>query len=46
MEDKERSKSWFCVWNNPQLVYESLEPHEIAEQVLSIWVETLQEVVR
>lgn len=39
MEDKERSKSWFCVWNNPQLVYENLEPHVMAEQALTTWVE-------
>ena len=37
MESKASSKSWFCVFNNPQEVY-SGEPDVIAEQVLEEWV--------
>lgn len=37
MESKASSKSWFCVFNNPQEVY-SGEPEVIAEQVLEEWV--------
>ena len=37
MESKAGSKSWFCVFNNPQEVY-SGEPEVIAEQVLEEWV--------
>ncbi len=38
MDGKEKSRSWFCVWNNPQIEYPDSEPHEIAETVLDIWV--------
>jgi hypothetical protein len=31
------SRSWFCVWNNPQDTY-SGEPAEIAEQALADWI--------
>jgi hypothetical protein len=31
------SRSWFCVWNNPQETY-SGEPAEIAENALADWV--------
>lgn len=37
MDSREKSRSWFCVLNNPQEVY-SGEPHEIAEACLSDWV--------
>jgi hypothetical protein len=37
MDNKEASRSWFCVLNNPQEVYTG-EPHEIAEQCLAEWV--------
>lgn len=33
----EKSRSWFCVWNNPQEVYPNLEPNQIAEGVLELW---------
>ena len=32
-------RSWFCVWNNPQECYPDLEPMEISEEVLRLWVE-------
>lgn len=32
------SKSWFCVWNNPQDTLELTEPIEIAEKVLEMFV--------
>lgn len=38
MDSKEASKSWFCVLNNPEETY-SGEPQEIAEQVLSDWIQ-------
>lgn len=37
MDSKEKSRSWFCVLNNPQELYTG-EPHEIAEKVLDEWV--------
>ena len=37
MDNKEKSRSWFCVLNNPQEVYQG-EPNEIAEKVLEEWV--------
>ena len=33
----EKTKSWFCVFNNPQEIYEG-EPHEVAEKALEDWV--------
>lgn len=38
MESTQKSKSWFCVFNNPQKVYEG-EPKDIAEKVLEIWLD-------
>lgn len=38
MIDKDKCRSWFCVWNNPQEAYPNLEPSEIAESVLELWV--------
>lgn len=38
MDSKESSKSWFCVINNPQELYEG-EPSQIAEKVLAEWTE-------
>lgn len=38
MDGKEKSRSWFCVWNNPQNEFPDFEPHEISETVLDIWV--------
>ena len=32
------SKSWFCVWNNPQDTLELTEPTEIAEKVLEMFI--------
>lgn len=32
------SKSWFCVWNNPQETLDETEPIEIAEKVLSMFI--------
>ena len=37
MDNKAKSRSWFCVLNNPQEIYDG-EPNEIAEQVLAEWV--------
>lgn len=37
MDSRDSSRSWFCVLNNPQELYTG-EPHEIAEQVLELWV--------
>ena len=34
----DKCRSWFCVWNNPQECYPNLEPNEIAEKVLEIWI--------
>lgn len=34
----EKSRSWFCVWNNPQDTYPDLEPNQIAETVLDLWI--------
>ncbi len=33
-----KSRSWFCVWNNPQECFPNLEPNEIAETVLEMWI--------
>lgn len=38
MNNKDMSRSWFIVLNNPQEIYEG-EPEEIAEKVLADWVE-------
>lgn len=32
------SRSWFCVWNNPETVYPDLKPEQIAEKVLEEFV--------
>jgi hypothetical protein len=37
MDNKDSSRSWFCVLNNPQDIYEG-EPHEIAERCLNDWI--------
>lgn len=37
MDNKVKTKSWFCVLNNPQDVYDG-EPNEIAEKALEEWV--------
>lgn len=37
MDSKAKTKSWFCVLNNPQDVYDG-EPNEIAEKALEEWV--------
>ncbi len=37
LDNKESSRSWFCVLNNPQEIY-SGEPNEIAEKCLEDWV--------
>lgn len=37
MDGKERSRSWFCVLNNPQELYDGA-PHVVAENVLEMWV--------
>lgn len=34
----EKCRSWFCVLNNPQKLYPDLEPNQIAETVLEIWI--------
>lgn len=38
MDGKEKSRSWFCVWNNPQNEYPDYSPDQIAETVLESWV--------
>ncbi len=38
MDNSIKSRSWFCVWNNPQETV-SGTPEEIAENVLQIWVD-------
>lgn len=38
MSNKEKARSWFCVWNNPQNDYPDLEPIQIAESVLDTWI--------
>ena len=37
IDNKASSRSWFCVLNNPQEIYQG-EPHEIAEKCLEDWV--------
>lgn len=37
MDNKQSARSWFCVFNNPQEIYEG-EPREIAEKVLEEWI--------
>ena len=41
MDNKESSKSWFCVWNNPQDVYTDIadDPPAMAERALGCWVD-------
>ncbi len=38
MNNVEKSRSWFCVWNNPQECYKDCEPAEMAEKALETWV--------
>ena len=38
MNNVESSRSWFCVWNNPQEFYTDCEPAEMAEKALETWV--------
>ena len=40
MDNKERSRSWFCVWNNPQETFVDLteDPAAMADYVLDIWI--------
>lgn len=38
MDNKEKARSWFCVWNNPQTEYPDSSPDKIAESVLEVWV--------
>lgn len=38
MDSKDKCKSWFCVWNNPQLIYTDMEPTQMAEKALEVWV--------
>lgn len=40
MDDKQSSRSWFCVWNNPQDTYTDIPdgPQAIAERALDAWV--------
>jgi len=40
MDDKESSKSWFCVWNNPQETYTDIadDPPAMAERALEYWI--------
>ena len=37
-ESKEASRSWFCVFNNPQKLFGGdIEPEEMVEQALNLW---------
>ncbi len=38
MNKVESSRSWFCVWNNPQEFYTDCEPSEMSEKALETWV--------
>lgn len=40
MQNSESSKSWFCVWNNPQETYVEIanDPPAMAERALDSWV--------
>lgn len=38
MADREKSRSWFCILNNPEDVFKG-EPKDIAEQALAVWVD-------
>lgn len=37
MDNNELSRSWFCVLNNPENIYDG-EPNEIAEKCLADWI--------
>ncbi len=41
MDDKEKSRSWFCVWNNPQEVFTDFaeDPASMADHALDMWIE-------
>lgn len=34
----DKCRSWFCVWNNPQEIFPNLQPEEVSEKVLDMWV--------
>ena len=35
----ESSRSWFCVWNNPQKYFpEGTEPHDMVLHTVDIWI--------
>lgn len=38
ISSNDKSRSWFCVWNNPQNDIENLEPSAMCESVLDTWV--------
>ena len=38
VKDSTGSRSWFCVWDNPQNYYVGMEPQEMAEAALDTWI--------
>lgn len=38
VKDSTGSRSWFCVWDNPQNFYVGMEPQEMAEAALDTWI--------
>lgn len=38
MNNNDKSRSWFCVWNNPHNEFSESEPDKICETVLEMWV--------
>ena len=39
MDVREKSRSWFVTWDNPQETYPDLEPQEMSEKVLEMWID-------
>ena len=39
LDNKEKSRSWYCVWNNPQIIYPDLEPIDLCHVVLDLWID-------
>lgn len=39
VDSKEKCRSWFIVWNNPQEYFVDMKPEEMAESALDIWMQ-------
>lgn len=39
IKNVESSRSWFCVWNNPQKQFGDIEPDEMVNKVIEMWTE-------